>query len=61
MIFDQMKEMAKTMDQKKQQQQQQQQQQPFKSQLQPKVELDPFLAFQQSLQYQKDQQAKIEA
>ncbi|CAM4806474.1 unnamed protein product [Rotaria magnacalcarata] len=57
MIFDQMKEMAKTMDQKKQQQQQQ----PFKSQLQPKVELDPFLAFQQSLQYQKDQQAKIEA
>ncbi|CAM4908108.1 unnamed protein product [Rotaria socialis] len=54
MIFDQMKEMAKTMDQKKQQQ-------PVKPQVQPKVELDPFLAFQQSLQYQKDQQAKIEA
>ncbi|CAF1014462.1 unnamed protein product [Rotaria sp. Silwood1] len=56
-IFDQMKEMAKTMDQKKQQQQQQQQ--PIKSQT--KVEIDPFLAFQQSLQFQKEQQAKIEA
>ncbi|CAF0949761.1 unnamed protein product [Rotaria sordida] len=58
-IFDPMKEMNKTMDQKKQQQQQQHQQQPIKSQS--KVEIDPFLAFQQSLQFQKEQQAKIEA
>jgi hypothetical protein len=57
MILDQMKEMAKTMDQKKQQQQQQQQQ----VKPQPKVEIDPFLAFQQSLQFQKEQQAKIDA
>jgi len=56
MILDQMKEMAKTMDQKKQQQQQQQQ-----VKQQPKVEIDPFLAFQQSLQFQKEQQAKIDA
>jgi len=54
-VFDQMKQMAKTMDQKKQQQQQQ----PVKPQ--PKVEIDPFLAFQQSVQFQKEQQAKIEA
>jgi hypothetical protein len=54
MILDQMKEMAKTMDQKKQQQQQ-----PVKPQA--KVEVDPFLTFQQSLQFQKEQQAKIEA
>ena len=55
-IHDQMKEMAKTMDQKKQQQQQQQPAKP-----QPKVEVDPFVAFQQSVQFQKEQQAKIEA
>lgn len=50
-IIDQMKEMTKAMDQKKQQ--------PVKPQ--PKPEIDPFLAFQQSLQFQKEQQAKIEA
>jgi hypothetical protein len=56
-IFDQMKEMAKTMDQKKQPQPHPQPQ----PQPQPKVENDPYLAFQQSLQFQKEQQAKIEA
>lgn len=53
MLIDQMKEMAKTMDQKKQQQQP-----PTPS---AKVEIDPFIAFQQSLQFQKEQQAKIDA
>ena len=53
-LMDQMKEMAKTMDQKKQQQQQQ----PTPA---AKVDIDPYLAFQQSLQFQKEQQAKIEA
>jgi ribosomal protein L11 methylase PrmA len=53
-ILDQMKEMAKTIDQKKQQQQ-------LPVQPQSKVEIDPFLAFQQSVQFQKEQQAKIEA
>lgn len=54
-LMDQMKEMAKNMDQKKQQQQQPTPTPPAK------VEIDPFLAFQQSVQFQKEQQAKIEA
>jgi hypothetical protein len=60
MIFDQMKEMAKTMDQKKQQQQQQPPP-PTQVKPQPKPDIDPFLAFQQSLQFQKEQQSKIDA
>jgi type I site-specific restriction-modification system R (restriction) subunit len=59
-LFDQMKEMAKTMDQKKQQQPQQSQSQSQSVKPQAKVEIDPFLAFQQSVQFQKEQQAKIE-
>lgn len=55
-ILDQMKEMAKLMEQKKQQQQSQPVSKP-----QAKQEIDPFLAFQQSVQFQKEQQAKIEA
>ena len=51
-LMDQMKEMAKNMDQKKQQQ---------PTPPPAKVEIDPFLAFQQSVQFQKEQQAKIEA
>lgn len=58
-IHDQMKELAKVMDQKKQHQQQQQQQPVNKPQAKP--DIDPFLAFQQSVQFQKEQQAKIEA
>ncbi|CAF1566550.1 unnamed protein product [Adineta ricciae] len=53
-LLEQMKEMAKAMDQRKQQQ-------PVKPQPKAEVEVDPFIAFQQSLQYQKEQQAKIEA
>jgi len=54
MILEQMKEMNKNAEQKKTQQ-------TSVAPQQPKAEIDPFLALQQSMQFQKDQQAKIEA